>query len=86
LIVVNYLLICRSLTEAQQTARALEHAGILSVVMRTPRGIETAGCGYCVRISERRLPQALSVLKTAGRSPTRIYAAMDGGKYNEVPQ
>ena len=81
----NYLLICRSLTYAQRTAKALERSGISSMVIRIPSALAKEGCGYCVRISAKRLSQTLITLKKAELSPLKIYASMDDGKYSEVP-
>ena len=39
----------RSITAAQNAARALEQAGLLAQVLRTPRALQEQGCGYCVR-------------------------------------
>ena len=46
---VYYLLICRSLTYAQRTAKALEHAGITAILTKVPLHISPDGCGYCVQ-------------------------------------
>lgn len=39
----------RSITAAQNAARALEQAGLPVQVLRTPRALQEQGCGYCVR-------------------------------------
>lgn len=79
-----YLIICRSLTYAQRSARALERAGITAVVMKTPKNISTEGCGYCVKVSEKRLSQALTVLKNAGMGVNRVYVQNLDGSGSEV--
>ncbi len=83
---VNYLIRCRSLTYAQRTARALERAGISSIVTRTPQYISDDGCGYCVKLSEKRLSEALVVMKNAGLQPGKIYIQGEDGRYGAVPQ
>ena len=82
---INYLLICRSLTYAQRTAKALERAGIAAIVMRTPSEIASEGCGYCVKIPERRLSETLVLLKNHELSPSRIYMIYYDGRLTEVP-
>ena len=82
---INYLLVCRSLTYAQRTAKALERAGITAIVMRTPGEIATEGCGYCVKIPERRLSETLVMLKNHELSPSRIYMMLSNGHLTEVP-
>ena len=81
---LKYLIMCRSLTYAQRSARALENAGITSVVTKAPQSVSNAGCAYCVKVSERRLKEALSVLKGAGLSPGRVFLRDDNGEINEI--
>ncbi len=81
---LRYLIMCRSLTYAQRSARALENAGITAVVAKAPQGVSNAGCAYCVKVSERRLNEALSVLKRAGLSPTRVFLQKDSGEVSEI--
>ncbi len=81
---LKYLIMCRSLTYAQRSARALENAGITSVVTKAPQSVSNAGCAYCVKVSERRLKEALSVLKGAGLSPGRVFLQDDSGEVNEI--
>ena len=81
---VSYLIVSRSLTSAQKTARALERAGITSIISRLPRGISAEGCGYCVKISEKRLADALVVLEREGISKGKIFVLRGDGKSSEV--
>ena len=81
---VSYLILCRSLTYAQRTARILEREGIHGSVVRLPRSISSEGCGYCVRISERWLVAALTVLKREGMGPKQVYMEQEDHTYSEV--
>lgn len=81
---LKYLIMCRSLTYAQRSARALENAGITAVVTKAPQDVSNAGCAYCVKVSERRLREALSVLKDAGLSPSRVFLQKDSGEVSEI--
>ena len=81
---VSYLILCRSLTYAQRTAKILERAGIRGGVMRLPRSISSEGCGYCVRISEQWLAKALVALKKEGIPPKQVYMERDDRTYSEV--
>jgi len=81
---VYYLIICRSLTYAQRTSTALERAGITAHIMRSPRSVSETGCSHAVKISERRLSDALTVLKRVGLSPNRVYIFSADGSYKEV--
>ena len=58
--------------------------GIPGWVQRMPRHIAREGCGYCVRIPERRLTDALSVLRREGMSPKQVFLQSARGEYSEV--
>ncbi len=81
---VNYLIVSRSLTHAQRTARALERAGITSIISRPPKFMSEEGCGYCVKISEKRLYDALVALGNAGIDREKIFILYDDGTSSEV--
>ena len=82
--VMYYLIVCRSLTYAQRTARALERTGISGHIMRAPRVISQEGCGYCVKVQEQRLAEALRTLQREGLGPKRIFLQQEDGAYREV--
>lgn len=81
---VYYLIICRSLTFAQKTAAALERVGITAHIMRAPKIVSESGCSHAVKVSERRLADALQVLNRVGLSPERVYIMSADGSYKEV--
>ena len=81
---INYLLTCRSLTYAQRTAKALERVGISAILMRTPKEISINGCGYCVKVPEKRLSDALVALKNVDLAPSKVYISTSDGHFNEV--
>ena len=81
---VEYLLICRSLTYAQRTGAVLERVGIRTRIRRAPKAASAEGCGYAVTIAERDLTHALTVLKSASLSPKRIFLRREGEAEQEV--
>ncbi|MGE4352652.1 MAG: DUF3343 domain-containing protein [Oscillospiraceae bacterium] len=83
---MSYYLLCRSLTYAQRTARILERYGITAIVTKGPQGVSAEGCAYCVKVSERRLGDAVRVIKSAGLSPVKIFLADSLGSVREVGQ
>jgi len=83
--VVYYLVLCKSLTYAQRTARAIEQAGIRALIIRTPRRISREGCSYCAKISDRRIHEALSILRQYHIPYKHIYALLENGELREVP-
>jgi hypothetical protein len=80
---LNYLLICRSVTYAQRTARVLDRTGITAVVTRTPKELTIDGCSYCVRIPGRHMTEALVAIKNAGLPPARVFAQSENGVFGE---
>jgi hypothetical protein len=82
--VVFYLLICRSLTYAQRTAKTLERAGITAIVTKTPQIISTDGCGYSVKVSAKFISNALIALKNAEQYPIKIFVFYADGNFGEV--
>lgn len=81
---ISYLIICRSLTYAQRTARILERAGISAIVMRPPYEISGEGCAYCVKVSEKRISDALIALNNANMDHGKVYILDSAGKSSEV--
>ena len=81
---VHYLIMCRSLTYAQKTARIIERAGISALIMRAPKAISQEGCAYCVKISQRRMPHALEALRRGNVNYNRIYIVHQNGECAEV--
>ena len=81
---IYYLLMCRSLTYAQRTAKALEHAGITAIVTKAPQHISPEGCGYCVKVSSKNVANGLIALKNAELYPIKIFVLYADGDYGEV--
>ena len=80
----QYLIVCRSLTYAQRAVKVLERVGISSTLTRAPAELTGTGCGYCVKLSGKRLGDALKVFRLNGFSPVKILLIQDDGAYREV--
>jgi hypothetical protein len=80
----NYLLIVRSITQAQHAAKLLERAGIGSRIYRAPSELTDRGCSYAVRIRANSYLSALQVLRQAAIRPLKI-VRIDNGVYREEP-
>ena len=65
-IMQHYIITCRTLTYAQRAVRALQNNGLYASLMRTPAGLSKNGCGYGVRVRERDLARARSIITAAG--------------------
>lgn len=59
------LLIVSSITHALRGKELLERAGFRAQITRLPRGVENAGCGYCVYVN-RDTERAEQLLKSSG--------------------
>lgn len=80
----QYIIMCRSLTYAQRAMTALERAGITVAIARIPQLLSDSGCGYCVKVSEKRFHQALRVLERANLPYGRIFRKAPDEDYTEV--
>ena len=59
----HYLIVYRSVTQAQLAGRILNGAGIVYQIQRTPAGLTERGCSYSVRVPERYIRRALDRLQ-----------------------
>ncbi len=79
----HYLIVYRSITQAQLAGRALDRAGIGHQIQRTPAGLTERGCSYSVRVPERYGRQALELLQGARPAFYTIFKG-SGGSYAEL--
>ncbi len=79
----QYLIMCRSLTNAQKSAKLLERNGIFGSVVKAPNELSGRGCAYAVSI-RRDMDTAAGVLKRSGLISGKIYERDPDGKYSEV--
>lgn len=81
---LQYLIMSRSLTYAQRASRALEHAGITAIVTKAPKNLSQNGCAYAIKVSEKRLADALRVLHDNDLQPGRVYLETKDSVFREV--
>lgn len=81
---LQYLLMCRSLTYAQRASRLLERSGITAIVTKIPKSAAGSGCNYCIKVSEKRLSAALSELNAEGLGPSKVFVQARDGSVSEV--
>lgn len=81
---VNYLIMCRSLTYAQKISRTLERAGIRAWIVRSPASITPSGCSHSVKIAERNLMTALQVINRFQLPYMGVYIGSAEEGYQEV--
>jgi len=80
---MKYLIMCKSLTNAQRGSLLLERRGIGASVIKAPQSLRGSGCGYAISLY-RRLREAVEVLKSSNLLTGKIYARSEGGEYLEV--
>ena len=80
---MQFMLMCRSLTYAQRTARVLERAGVTAGVERAPKSVSNRGCADTVLVPERPGERALEILAGAGLSPERVLIKKPDGTITE---
>lgn len=81
---MQYMIMCRSLTYAQRAVTALERAGITASISRAPQELTGSGCGYCVKVAQRRFQSALKTLDAKGVAYGRLFRIEEDGTYTEV--
>lgn len=74
----------RSVTPAQRGESVLKRAGIQCTLQRTPRWMEEQGCGYCLKISCSRMPEAAQLLRNSQIPFRKTYLFRPGGKTEEM--
>lgn len=79
-----YFITFRSVTLAQRGESVLRRKGIRSQLQRTPRWMEEQGCGYCLRLREEVLDEALRQLRDGGIQFRKIYLQHPEGKVEEA--
>ncbi|MEG0035365.1 MAG: DUF3343 domain-containing protein [Oscillospiraceae bacterium] len=83
---LQYLLMCRSLTYAQRASRTLERVGITAVITKAPKSATGSGCNYCVKVSEQKLAPSLRALREARLDPLRVFLISMDGSVSEVSE
>ena len=80
---MKYLIMCKSLTNAQRASLLLERRGLSAAVVKAPQSLRANGCGYALSLS-RRAREALEILKGNRLPIGKIYQREGNGEYREV--
>ena len=75
---MHMILVCRSLTTAQKAARILQNEGIFASIVKAPQSANPSGCGYGVKIAERNLEPARTILAASDIRIERTVEAPSG--------
>jgi len=79
----QYLIMCRSLTYAQSSARLLERSGITVNVVKAPQTLSSGGCTYALAL-QKKFDLAVNTLKKNKMISGKMFARSDSGEYIEV--
>ncbi len=80
---MKYLIMCKSLTNAQRAALLLERRGLSAAVVKAPQHLRANGCGYALSLY-RRLPEAVEILKDRSLLTGRVFIRLEDGSYREA--
>lgn len=79
----QYLIMSRSLTNAQRASRLLEQSGIRATVVKAPQQLRGNGCGYALAL-KRSFPEAVRILRDQNLLFGKLYEKAADGEYTEV--
>ena len=82
---MRYLILCKSLTNAQRAAVLLERRGITAAVVKAPQSLRQNGCGYALSLY-RRLGEAVVILRELKLPIGKIYLRDEDGSYLEAQE
>ena len=74
----------RSVTYAQRGEKELQKYGVRAALLRTPKWMESQGCGYSLRIHTEDLLAVISLLREKGVIFRRVYVQNQEGGLEEV--
>ena len=80
-----YYVTFRSVTHAQRGEQVLTDAGIRCSVQRTPKWMESQGCGYALRLWTKDAQTAVSILRRSGILMRKLYRKSGDGQLEEMP-
>lgn len=74
----------RSVTYAQRGERILNREGIRCTLRRTPKQLQTRGCGYSLRVWMADVTSAVELLRENGVSISRVFEEKPDGSMEEL--
>ena len=80
---LTFYITFRSVTYAQRAESVLRRKGIGCALRRTPKWMEERGCGYCLRVKQQSLGEALGLLRSQAIPYKKVYAQNENGAMEE---
>ena len=79
-----YYITFRSVTAAQRGEQLLQKVGVRATLLRTPKWMETQGCGYSLRLWAKDVDHAVHLLREGGAPFRRVYIQGPEGTLEEL--
>lgn len=79
----QYLLLFRSLTQAQRALQLCKSMHFPATLVRSPKSVAGDGCSHSLRVSDSSLQSILNLLRQNNIAPRKIFR-VDRGAYREV--
>ncbi len=79
-----YYVTFRSVTHGQRGEKLLKQEGIRCHLQRTPKWMESKGCGYSLRIWTEDISRPLALLRRENVAMQRVYIQMKDGTLEEM--
>lgn len=80
----SFFITFRSVTFAQRGESILRRGGIACALQRTPRWMEERGCGYCLRVRDKDVPEAVKLLREKRVDFRKVYMQQAEGGVEEL--
>ena len=80
----NFYITFRSVTFAQRGEKVLEKEDVRCTMLRTPKWMESKGCGYCLRLWTKDASQGVDLLRRNGVAFGKVYRQASDGQLEEV--
>ena len=79
-----YYVTFRSVTHGQRGERLLKNEGIHCHLLRTPKWMESKGCGYSLRIWTDDISRPVGLLRRENVQMQRVYIQIPDGTLEEM--
>lgn len=79
-----YYITFRSVTAAQRGEKLMHRSGVRATLLRTPKWMESQGCGYSLRLWTDNVESAVALLREGGVPFRRVYVQLPEGSLEEL--
>ena len=79
-----YYITFRSVTFAQRGEQVLKKGGYSCTLLRTPKWMESQGCGYSIRIWTDNIQEAMTLLRKQKVMLRKLYIQQPDGNLEEM--